>query len=429
MSLQIRFAQVVRVYPKYRACEIAFLDDGWRVTNVPILGDYASSDTGRWSMHNMPRPPSEEEAGGYQPNPDERTVLAVVAMVDDRPMILGFLPHAMTQLAFIQEEQNRDMDRHPSGTNSTTNRNGSWTLQHTGGAFIRVAAQVDSDVEPDRYEDLTAKCWNENWRLPENEPCTITITTGNRDGEAMKLRFRPNGDVDQMSSGYLHIEHAKDLHVDIGESAQVHVTDFSTHTAGGDVKIRTPASVTVTAGGDAHLLALGRGNACSAGPMLVGSLEKLTLEAPIIDIITGELNVQAGAVGFTAGDFAVDAAVASVAAGAIGLTAVETSVMGVLGVTGVAVAEEFVTGVVPPVPPLPAGMPSGAGGVAEEIALAEAERAAAEEDLAEAAENIALAVEEAVETSSAAVGLGPMDNLGGVRPGDSSAGDTDDVVE
>ena len=48
--------------------------------------------------------------------------------------------------------------------------------------------------------------------------------------------------------------------------------------------------------------------------------------------------------------------------------------------------------------------------------------------LPEAEADIEAAVEEAVETSGEAVGTGPMDNLGGVRPGDSSAGDDDDVV-
>jgi hypothetical protein len=76
---------------------------------------------------------------------------------------------------------------------------------------------------------------------------------------------------------------------------------------------------------------------------------------------------------------------------------------------------------------------SDAAGAATDAAEAAAgpipELAAAQADFVEARASIDAAVQEAVETSSAARGTGPRDNLGGVRPGDSSAGDNDDVME
>lgn len=412
MSLAIRFAQVVRVYPKYRTCEIAYLDDGWRAQNVPILSDYASSNSGGWSMHNMPRPPSEEDAGGYHPDPAERTVLAVVAMVDDRPLVIGFLPHAMTQMAFVQEEQNRDIWRHPSGTITTINRNGSMEIQHTGGAFIRVAAQVDSDIEPDRHEDLTDKAWNENWVLPENDPATITITTGNRDGEALKIRLRPNGDVDQMSSGYLHIEHAKDLHVDIGEHAQIHITDHYTTSAGDDIKQRTPANITISAGdnlrlqakGDVILTAGGNLTAQTEGNATVSAAGAATVEAnQSIEVFSPlAINLVSTVVNVTAPLFNV-----------LGLIVEEGQVAAaeaaVLARTAAYEAKLLAT-------------------LTPAVLELEGEIEAAEADVMEAAENIEAAVLEAVETVEPAVGTGEPDNLGGISPGATSMGDEGEVV-
>lgn len=432
MSLAIRFAQVVRVYPKFRTCEIAFADEGWRTQNVPILSDYASSNSGGWSMHNMPRPPSEQDAGGYHPDPNARTVLAVVAMVDDRPFVIGFLPHAMTQMAFVQSEQNRDIWRHPSGTIGTINRNGSFELQHTGGAFIRVAAQVDSPTLPDNHEDLTPRAWNLNWALPENEPPTITISVGNKSGEAFKLRVRPNGDTDIMSSGNLNVRYQGNAHIDVGGDAEIHVAGDTTASIGGDLRARAMGDVTATAAGDAHLLAQGNGSMVSQGDALVGSASKLTLEAPQIDIVTGSLDITAGQVGVAAATIGVTGEVGILGGlavtGTVGVTGT-FGMTGAMGVVGVVDATDFVTaGGFPGAPGFGGGGGGAPGGVAAELALAGQEVAAGTADLAQAAVDIEQAVQEAVLTSAAARGTAPPDNLGGPVPGSSSMGDAGDVV-
>lgn len=409
--MELRFAQVNRFYPHLRVAEITLCDNGCRLQNVPVLSGMVTSDTGMWTGHAMRRPPSEEEAGGLFSEeetlgPDFRSVMCVVAYSHSRAMIIGFLPHPLTQMAFIDEEQNRDIYRHPSGTNVTANKYGDLTIQQTGGAFIKIAWENGSGQPPDYYEDLTEKTANETWELQENEPATITITTGNRDGEAFKLRVRPSGDVDQMSSGYWHLRHARDLHHDIGEESQVHIILSSTHTAGEDIKIRTPANVTVTAGGDAtvqaagdaHLFAagtalvaaggdarvsaagsatvgaLGEARVGSAGPVTVASMEAIFLAAPVIVALTEEFIVtgsiiEGGSIAGIAGAAAAEAKAAEIVA--------QASIDTAAAVDG-------------PPPEL-------------------AEAAA---DLAEAAEEIELAVEEAVETSSDAVGTAPPDNEG-----------------
>ena len=467
MALSIRLAQVVRVYPKYRSCEVVFLDDGLRCTNVHFLSSSVSSNSGGWTQHNMARPPSEDEAGGYHPDPAARTVIAVVAMVDDRPLILGYMPEAFSQLAFIQAEQNRDIWRHPSGTVVTINRNGSFEASHSGGGFVRFGAQVDSPTDPDRHEDLTPLCWNENWELPENDPPTFTIALGNREGEACKVRVRPSGDTDIMSSGNLTISYAKNVTVNVGGDAEVNTLGATSVNSTGDARVRTLADLYAVAAGDGHFLAIGEGNACSAGRMLVGSLTELVLEAPIITMNAGtwtanaaeaafnagSMSTRAGSVSFAAGEFSAAAGTVSFTAGEL-LAAAGTMGLGAAGILAVtdlfnvtgAILEEGVEGpgtlagaaatlaAAAATTSGAAGATSGAaaaepGNVASEMVLAGQEIAAATAELAQAAEDIILAVEEAVETSGEAVGIGPMDNLGGTVPGDSSAGDEDDVVE
>jgi hypothetical protein len=433
MSVEIRLAQVIRVYPKFRTCEIAYLDDGWRATNVPILNQFASSDTGGWSMHNMPRPPDEESAGGVHPDPAARTVMAVVAVVDGRPLILGFLPRAMTQMAFRQEDQNRDIWRHPSGTIVTVNRAGSIEVQHTGGAFVKVGHD-DGRSPADRHEDLTPLAWNENWVLPENEPPTVTIAVGDREGGAFKLRVRPNGDTDIFSKGNLRAWYEGNAEVKVGGNAEIDVGGDAEVNVAGDLSARAQGSLAATAQGDASLVAMGDGTLASAGAALVGSLSELTLEAPQINIAAGTLDITAGDVGITAGNVGVTAGAFGVTAAAIGLTGFigltgAVGIAGLLGVTGVVEAPDYLTG-----PGLvgPQGFSIGGGasfgGVAAAIAEGGQELGDAAAALAQATADIAEGVAEAVETSGEARGTGPMDNQGGTRPGESSDGDAGDPI-
>jgi hypothetical protein len=414
--MSIRFAQVVHYYPNYGVAEVVMMDNGQRFQNVTVLNQFISNNTGVRMHHAVLRPASEEEAGGMQFDEDMRTVMAACVMTAGKPMIIGFLAHPMTQLHFLREEPNRDLYRHPAGNIDTTQMHGNREIHHTGGAFIKIGKDIVNgagvEVPADMHEDITPLCANENWVYPLNDPVTITIVTGDQEENAVKIRIRPNGDVDWMGSGYLHIRHAKDLHVDIGESAEIHIIDFSTHTAGGDIKIRTPASVTVTAGGDAHVLAMGDGNMVSAGPMLLGSAEKVTIEAPLVEIVTDRLDITAGETGIS-GTLGVSGTIGAEG----GIQASEVTAGIVAGVSVMSstpmLAPDYEEDL-PIIVPEPFGGfgEADGGGVAEELALAEKEMGAAEEDLSEAAQSIEEAVNEAVETSLEAVGTGDPDNEG-----------------
>lgn len=429
--MELYFAQVARAYPHTRTCEIILLHNGQRLQGVPMLSGMVTSDTGFWSAHAMQRPPSEEEAGGLFSEeetlgPDFRSVTCVVAYTHGRAFIIGFMPHPLTQMAFVDLEQNRDAYRHPAGTMATTNKYGDFTLSHTGGAFFKFAWPNASGVDPDRYEDLTQKTANDTWELQENEPVTVTLSTGNRDAEAFKIRVRPNGDVDQMSSGYWHLRHAKDLHHDIGEQSEVHITLTSTHSAGLDIKIRTPENVTVTAGGDARVQALGDAYLTAGDDATVEAIDNVYIKAggdvritaggDIEATVGGDAEIKAAgsATVESKGDLELFSPSAiNMTSTVINATTPLFNVVGVFVEEGQAfLAEAAVLAKELSLASDLAGMAGDLASTEENVAAAEEEVEAARADIEEAAENIRLAVEEAVLTSEEAVGTAPPDNEG-----------------
>lgn len=249
--MSLRIAQVVAVHPQYRTCELVFIDDGWRVADVPFAFDYVSSNSGRWSGSNVPRPPTELEAGGLHPEQDRRTVLAVVGFIEDRPVVLGFTAHPLSQMAFYEEtQQNREIWRHPSGTIVTVSKTGALEVQHTGGMFLRIAYDEEG-VEATQHEDLTPHCANENWELPANDPPTVTLANG-----AFRMVIRPNGDTEILSGGNGEVKFLGDVTAHIAGHLTARVQREVEVTSGADITVRTPTNCTVTAGGDAHLKAM-----------------------------------------------------------------------------------------------------------------------------------------------------------------------------
>lgn len=378
--MSLRLAQVGHVYPQHRTCEVTMLDNGQRFQNVMYCCHYSSSNSGVWMAHGLLRPDSEEIAGALR-DPIEtdmplRSTTAVVAMINGRPFVMGFMSHPYSQLAFIHDEQNRDIYRAPAGVIATVQRDGNFELHHTGGAFFKIGKDIET-TDADRHEDLTPLCWNENWIYPLNDPVTITLVTGDQGDQAFKGRIRETGDTDLMSSGYLHIRYQRDAHVDIGETTDWHSVDEIRVSSGADIHIRTPGNVIISAGGDVTSQALGNAfvyaggdlTAAAAGNTTVAGGAEVTVSAAEL-LYLGAPEIEAHCEIFTVfGELILDAP----------------------DPEGGAVGEEQ-------------------GAIAAEAAAGEVE--AAEADIEEAITSIEEAVLEAVETSLEAVGTGEPDNLG-----------------
>lgn len=237
--MSLRFGQVIHYYPNHRVAEIVMTDNAQRFQNVTCLTGYVTSDSGTHINHTMQRPGSEQEAGGLMVNMAERSVLAACIFEGGRPFIVGFMPHPMTQLAFRHEEGNRDLYRHPAGIVATVNKAGNFEMQHTGAAYLRIGLGIE-------HEDLTPLAWNENWTLPLNEQPTITLSNN-----LFRLVIEPVGDTELLSDGSWTQSYRQNEKINFGGDSDTRVAGHSTLSAGLDIRIRTPANVTVTAGKNA----------------------------------------------------------------------------------------------------------------------------------------------------------------------------------
>lgn len=171
-------ASVVAVHPGRRTLELVDQNNGTRMAEVQYAGGPMSSDTGSWDIPDVPRPATEQQAGG--PNASGRSMTAVYAMIYDRPVILGFLPPtASPEVAF--GEQNRSIHRHSSGAYATIAPDGSIDIRHPGGAGVRIGTG-DS-------ENIGAGAAN-GWNPPSASPPQITVNTS-----GFILKIEPGGKV------------------------------------------------------------------------------------------------------------------------------------------------------------------------------------------------------------------------------------------
>lgn len=130
----LRLAQVVAVHPQRGTVELVYLDDGARAGEAAVMGN-VSGDGGTWTVPNVERPPSEQQAGRIQTG-GRRTMMAVVANIYGRPVVLGFLSPDRGQMAFT--EQNVAVFRHPSGAVVSIGPDGTLDVRHPAGAALRI---------------------------------------------------------------------------------------------------------------------------------------------------------------------------------------------------------------------------------------------------------------------------------------------------
>lgn len=138
----IRYARVVAVHPRRQAVDVVFTDNGARALNVSVMSGNISSDSGSWRVPNVPRPATEDGASAIDGS--SRNLLAVVDVNDCQAVVLGFVRHQ--HVTWLPTEQNRWLDRHPSGTYTTVAPDGSVEIFHASGAYLRIGTGEHADV-------------------------------------------------------------------------------------------------------------------------------------------------------------------------------------------------------------------------------------------------------------------------------------------
>lgn len=173
-----RLAKVIAVYPGRHRVDVICIDNGQRLAQIKVMG-HVASDAGSWRVPSVPKPASDARADALSPT--GRNLIAVVGLVSGRPLVLGFVQPNGTQMTF--KEDNRFVDRHPSGAYTTTAPDGSMEVFHPGGGYVRVGAGD--------HQDLAAVSADGNWTIPAGgAPPQITVATA-----GVKLTIMPNGAI------------------------------------------------------------------------------------------------------------------------------------------------------------------------------------------------------------------------------------------
>ena len=173
-----RLAKVVRVYPESRTVDLVCMDNGQRLGRVQVMSDSVSTDSGSWRVPDVAKPASEQTADALVQG---RNLVAVVDLVSGRPLVVGFVHPAGSEMTFA--EQNREVHRHPSGAYTTVAPDGSMEVFHPSGAYFRIGTGA--------HQDLAAVSADGNWAIPAGAPpAQITLQTA-----GVNLTIMPNGAI------------------------------------------------------------------------------------------------------------------------------------------------------------------------------------------------------------------------------------------
>jgi len=147
---------VVATYPSGNSVDV-LMDDGSRLSNVQVMVDSASSNSGTM---DLPHVAGAGDNSRWDFTKDRtRSVRAVVDRIRGVPVVSGFVFPQVCQMTF--DEPNRRIMRHPSDVYTSIDDAGNMEIAHPGGAYIRIGTDPD-------HEDLTGKDFDKKWAIVRN---------------------------------------------------------------------------------------------------------------------------------------------------------------------------------------------------------------------------------------------------------------------
>lgn len=181
--MSIKLAKVVAVHPEQHKVDILMLDDGRRVPGVKVMAFDASSSSG---YAGLAVPDAQAASDPYAaPVRSERDTIAVVGFYGQLPIVLGFLPPAISEMLFADAD--RVMHRTPSDFYHTVDGQGNAEWFHPSGAYIRVA------TDP-AHEDLKGKDYNAKFNPKRNADKQVHIHIEQAGGVAT-VDIAPDGRI------------------------------------------------------------------------------------------------------------------------------------------------------------------------------------------------------------------------------------------
>jgi hypothetical protein len=194
----IYLAKVVDVHPEQNSVDVVLAGDGRRFPGVAVMSWALSGNTG---VVDLPVPDltvlRTEDEKWKSLNTEKRDIQAVVAIIEDSPVCLGFIAPPACELNFPKEmgEELR-IDRHASDVYSTLDRYGNAEWYHPSGTCVRIAEDLD-------HVDLTGKDFDRIWKLRRNlaRKPGLKLVIANTDGVRVTLMMTPTGSVSLEATG------------------------------------------------------------------------------------------------------------------------------------------------------------------------------------------------------------------------------------
>lgn len=158
----MRLAKVIKVHPQNFAVDLVFLDSGWFMPGVQVLLTTISTCSG---MVDLPSPVVDENDPRDTTLLGDTDILAATMDLGGRPVVIGFLPPQVTQMA--NEKENYRMFRHISDLMTTVDQGANTALLHPSGTSIKIGQAVATGESEE--EDLEGTGFHGNWKSEKNK--------------------------------------------------------------------------------------------------------------------------------------------------------------------------------------------------------------------------------------------------------------------
>lgn len=159
----MRLAKVIKVHPQNFAVDLVFLDSGWFMPGVQVLLTSVSTCSG---MVDLPSPVVDEADPRDTTLLGDTDILAATMDLGGRPVVVGFLPPQVTQMAF--EQENYRLFRHISDVTTSIDQGANVIFRHPSGTTIHIGQSVASGEQPEE-EDREGSGYHGIWTEKKNK--------------------------------------------------------------------------------------------------------------------------------------------------------------------------------------------------------------------------------------------------------------------
>lgn len=159
----MRLAKVIKVHPQNFAVDLVFLDSGWFMPGVQVLMTTISTCSG---MVDLPSPVVDEADPRDTTLLGDTDILAATLDLGGRPVVVGFLPPQVTQMAV--EKENYRLFRHISDVTTSIDQGANVIFRHPSGTTIYIGQSVASGEQPEE-EDREGSGYHGIWTEKKNK--------------------------------------------------------------------------------------------------------------------------------------------------------------------------------------------------------------------------------------------------------------------